>query len=231
MKKYLKLLCVALFATMTFAFTACGDDDDEPDGAPSDSNLSSYYFTVNGDKFYYAYNFYSLGGELNSSIFQYDETSLFQKKVIYCEVKGFNKVINFDDITGSIFKPFKDGSGITEWAGFYIYLDYFDFNNAIEGQELKITDFTTPYNSHSNIFVIHVKEDGSVYNSNGDYNGEDYEWTSLSEINGKVTFVSFKENYLTLKFENIIMPEKDGSSSATLSGIIVFDTDNSAALP
>ena len=30
MKKYLKLLFVALFATMSFAFTACGDDDDEP---------------------------------------------------------------------------------------------------------------------------------------------------------------------------------------------------------
>lgn len=29
-EKYLKLLFVALFATMTFAFTACGDDDDEP---------------------------------------------------------------------------------------------------------------------------------------------------------------------------------------------------------
>lgn len=30
MKKYLKLLFVALFATLTFAFTACGDDEDEP---------------------------------------------------------------------------------------------------------------------------------------------------------------------------------------------------------
>lgn len=31
MKNYLKLLFVALFATMSFAFTACGDDDkDEP---------------------------------------------------------------------------------------------------------------------------------------------------------------------------------------------------------
>ena len=33
MKKYLKLLFVALFATMTFAFTACGDDDDEPEAS------------------------------------------------------------------------------------------------------------------------------------------------------------------------------------------------------
>lgn len=43
MKKYLKLLFVAIFASMSFAFVACGDDeDDEPDyeipSKPSDGN-------------------------------------------------------------------------------------------------------------------------------------------------------------------------------------------------
>lgn len=42
MKKYLKLLFVAFFASMSFAFVACGDDDDEPDfeipSNPSDDN-------------------------------------------------------------------------------------------------------------------------------------------------------------------------------------------------
>lgn len=33
MAKYIKLLMVALFATMTFALTSCGDDDDEPSTA------------------------------------------------------------------------------------------------------------------------------------------------------------------------------------------------------
>lgn len=32
MKKYLYLLFVALFATMSFSLTSCGDDDDEPNG-------------------------------------------------------------------------------------------------------------------------------------------------------------------------------------------------------
>lgn len=32
MKKYLYSLMVAMLATMSFALTACGDDDDEPDG-------------------------------------------------------------------------------------------------------------------------------------------------------------------------------------------------------
>lgn len=33
MKKYLYFLLVALFATMSFALTSCGDDDDEPTGS------------------------------------------------------------------------------------------------------------------------------------------------------------------------------------------------------
>lgn len=43
MKKYLSLLFVALFATMSFALTSCGDDNDEPDGGNSKASL-----TING---------------------------------------------------------------------------------------------------------------------------------------------------------------------------------------
>ena len=32
MERYIKLLFVALFATMSFALTSCGDDNDEPYG-------------------------------------------------------------------------------------------------------------------------------------------------------------------------------------------------------
>ncbi|MCH5218216.1 MAG: hypothetical protein J1F07_06675 [Muribaculaceae bacterium] len=48
MNKYLKLLFVALFATMTFAFTACGDDDDEPDGNNNSSSQKENILTING---------------------------------------------------------------------------------------------------------------------------------------------------------------------------------------
>ena len=43
MKKYLHLLLVALFATMSFALTSCGDDDDEPNGGNGSASL-----TING---------------------------------------------------------------------------------------------------------------------------------------------------------------------------------------
>lgn len=43
MKKYLSLLFVALFATMSFALTSCGDDNDEPEGGDTKASL-----TING---------------------------------------------------------------------------------------------------------------------------------------------------------------------------------------
>ena len=47
MKKCLYLFFVALFATMSFALTSCGDDDDEPSaGGEYSCNL-----TINGSKF------------------------------------------------------------------------------------------------------------------------------------------------------------------------------------
>ena len=47
MKKYLYLLIVALFATMSFTLTSCGDDNDEPNGG----NDSKSSFTINGTAF------------------------------------------------------------------------------------------------------------------------------------------------------------------------------------
>ena len=48
MERYIKLLFVALFATMSFALPPCGDDNDEPD----DPNNNSASFTYNGEKLY-----------------------------------------------------------------------------------------------------------------------------------------------------------------------------------
>lgn len=43
MKKYLSLLFVALFATMSFALISCGDDNDEPESGNGKASL-----TING---------------------------------------------------------------------------------------------------------------------------------------------------------------------------------------
>lgn len=44
MKKYLKLLYVAVFAAMSFGLTACGNDDDNPEG----ENNATSTITING---------------------------------------------------------------------------------------------------------------------------------------------------------------------------------------
>ena len=48
MERYIKLLFVALFATMSFALTSCGDDDDEPEAG---NGKYSCNLTINGSKF------------------------------------------------------------------------------------------------------------------------------------------------------------------------------------
>lgn len=49
MKKYFYLLMVAFFATMSFALTSCGDDDDEPNDG-NGKGIVSCDITVNGTK-------------------------------------------------------------------------------------------------------------------------------------------------------------------------------------
>lgn len=50
MKKYIYLLFVALFATMSFSLTSCSDDDDEPNGGNNGGNTTSA-LTINGTKY------------------------------------------------------------------------------------------------------------------------------------------------------------------------------------
>lgn len=51
MKKFLKLLMTAIFASMSCAFVACGDDDDEPDNGNGGSNGQSISLTLDGTKY------------------------------------------------------------------------------------------------------------------------------------------------------------------------------------
>ena len=46
MERYIKLLFVALFATMSFALTSCGDDNDEPDDPNNISLVGTWEHTI-----------------------------------------------------------------------------------------------------------------------------------------------------------------------------------------
>ncbi len=72
MKKYLYLFFVALFATMSFTLTSCGDDDDEP----NNSGETASALTINGKKVAFD-SYYS---QLQK---RYDNRTMF-----WCQIKG-----------------------------------------------------------------------------------------------------------------------------------------------
>lgn len=59
---------VALFATMSFAFTSCSDDDDEPDVSNADVK-GNYTFQFNGKTYYYGYDYGFAGLKMSKLAF------------------------------------------------------------------------------------------------------------------------------------------------------------------
>lgn len=84
MKKYLYLFFVALFATMSFSLTSCGDDDkdpNEPNGGQTTSTL-----TINGKKVAFDSYFTQL-------LDRYDG-----RKMFWCQISGDGSLdVNLDN--------------------------------------------------------------------------------------------------------------------------------------
>ena len=99
MRKYLKLILVALFATMTFAFTACGDDDDEPDGGGNNKGVVGE-LTIDGIKI----SFYYIKGDNKADLHKFDYDALLWRKdgenlsiQIYEDILTFSKGEDLSD--------------------------------------------------------------------------------------------------------------------------------------
>lgn len=101
MKKYLKLLFVAVFATMTFAFTACGDDDDEPDGGSNNKGVVGE-LTINGTKT----SFYYIVGDNEPDIHKFDyDAELFRKDFEVLSIQIYEDIMTFkkgEDLSGRV---------------------------------------------------------------------------------------------------------------------------------
>lgn len=118
MKKYLKLLFVAIFATMTFVFTACGDDEDEPNfGKGVVGEL-----TVNGAK----QQFRWIDGEI-------DEYSFYRASLVTTDYQN-GYVIGMADV-----RELKEGDRITSTLG---------DNTIGLSQGFVFTIDATPYHKH-----------------------------------------------------------------------------------
>lgn len=72
MKKYLKLLMVALFATMSFALVSCGDDDDEP----NDPSTGKMELTIDGKKHVFNHTLPGVDGDSYSCLVYNDDNEL-----------------------------------------------------------------------------------------------------------------------------------------------------------
>lgn len=125
MKKYLKFLLMSLFATMTIAFTACGDDD-EPNGGNNNKDVVGE-LTIDGIKT----SFYYIFGDNEPAGHKYDYGAmLWRKDGEFLDIQYYDDVYKLakgDDLSGylTLFIPFiKDfHSGYNLLSGSIIVAD------------------------------------------------------------------------------------------------------------
>jgi hypothetical protein len=70
MKKYLYFLFVALFATMSFALTSCGDDE------PNDPTTGKMELTIDGQKYVFSHTMPNVNGDTYSCLVYNDDNEL-----------------------------------------------------------------------------------------------------------------------------------------------------------
>lgn len=245
MKKYLKLLFVALFATMTVSLYSCKDDKDEPDGGSTPSgNLKDFNFTVNGTKFYYVQDDSDIFSDMGITVSGDDSYSLMStfsrgknNGIIELQIDAYNNIPTFNDVMKGFPYTYMPNS-ITKSTSFQLFLEPFDYENAKNGDELKFTEgWYVPQSNNlsKSISNAHLGEykDGKEI----DYSG--FSWYSYDQRlgsekmygscnYGKIKFVSYKDERLTLNFEGFVMQidedhELPPSEYYQMSGTIVFE--------
>ena len=164
MKKYLKLLFVALFATMTLSLASCKDDNDEPNGGGGGSSLSNMTLQVNGETYYYGRLAFDMGIVKS---YQMGNYSIKKDGTLSCGLVAVEKDMDyFEYLDGYMY-----GSNDAIFTSLGFDLEAFDLNTAKKGQTLKI------------------KEGGGIY-----CNGVNriYQWEFEKISSGEVTFVSYQ---------------------------------------
>lgn len=209
MKKYLKLLYIALFAMMSVSLTACGDDDDEPDGGSGGQGGSStsYTFRANGTTYYYGIEtFPELGiWEIGSGRIEDDYIAL--------SAEGFEKQLSFSE-----YMDVHKGELNVNYIDIYILLKSFDFESAKKGDVLELEGRMVESTGVKYLWPTLQFVDRSARKD------ATYYWAPTK--NDKVTFVSYKDDILTINVERmsfLLEYEKDGLPyQFDLNGTISF---------
>ena len=218
MAKYLKLFMVALFATMSFALTSCGDDDDEPDGPDKiESTNSQYTFKFNNKTYYYGYklNFANLFDLYQVGGYSLDDYSCF------LSFGGQDTPLKYDKETGLLLS----GQDASSDLDITINLDPFNPRTAKNGDVLSFKQAISSTGDRLNyIWYDEAANNTSIQKL----------FTLRSEDHGTVKFISYDkdEEILTLEFVNVkfdlyvggydYSDFADQSTQAVISGKVLF---------
>ncbi len=92
MKKYLYFLFVAIFATMSFALTSCGDDDE-----PNDPSTGKMELTIDGKKYVFTHTMANVNGDVYSCLVYNDDNEL------NFSIYGWDEIVKGSSLTDEIF--------------------------------------------------------------------------------------------------------------------------------
>lgn len=200
MERYFKLFIVALFATMSFALTGCGDDDDEPNDPndPNDPNngdntSSEIAFNLNGKDYYWVGDLWDMGSYYNPSSSWGSLSVTNEQYVIAIATAYSRKLKDSDDFYNS--NDFNQASIVFQFKDF-------NWQTAKKGQELEFD-------------IVHRNSDdmwwGCEIGLMTPYSNieQSYAWYGSNGVKGSAKFVSYKDNTVWIEFSNVIMTNDD----------------------
>ena len=228
MTKYLKLLTVALFATMSFALTSCGGDEpDDPNGGEKDVQ---YTFKFNNKTYYYGY-------DVDYGIITLHQMGGFSLEKDYCflafEAQDVPIKTDENGLTSGVDQD-ENSSLDCEFT-----LEYFNPRTAKKGDVLKFKQIIQSHRKDTDDPKYMFDFNNYTYyrEADGDFNNPKI-FTWQSNAQGVVKFVSYTDDddngreRLTLEFVNVSMDlfigdydyseYKDRSNKGVFNGSISF---------
>lgn len=243
MAKYLKLLFVAIFASMSFALTSCGDDDDDAPNNPDNgggSTKGQYSFTFNGTTFYYGCDFVYPGMEFLGTQSYIENSFDLNKSLDYCLllINAQDTPVVYIDENGDFVSSY-DRNYTANIEGTF-NLKYFNPKTAKKGDVLTFSQAVRSDISGSNnpIYLLDASNH-LYYRSSQDNFRSDIIYTWRSTTAQTVKFVSYKEDpdtdnsWITLEFNNLTLDIYQGEdysnhpyqrNQAVINGTITFSS-------